>query len=175
MNTGEIVENKIKVRIEKEVNFSAGHRIPSHPKCGRLHGHNYRVIVAVEGYLDREGNGMLVDFGDIKKIVMTLDHRFLLGEKDSKLWTALEDERQQVYQLSVPHATAEWIAHWIAHKVGEINNNITHVTVELWETPDSKVVVEADYKWSWQVEQPLTATLSFPTYISTTNGEVRIK
>lgn len=64
-----------------EVRFSAAHRICGHPgPCARLHGHNYRVLVAVAGdALDPQG--MLVDFGELKRlcgeVVAPLDHTFL--------------------------------------------------------------------------------------------------
>lgn len=46
--------------------FSASHRIPGHPKCGRVHGHNFEVKVWVQE--DYFGKGMF-DFGDLKMVV----------------------------------------------------------------------------------------------------------
>jgi len=147
----------MKARIEKEVNFSAGHTIPSHPKCSRMHGHNYRVIVVVEGEVDNKG--MLVDFGEIKNIVMTLDHRYLVGTQD--IVKQISDE-EDIYHMSVPHATAEWIAHWIVHQVGNLAHNISYVSAELWETPDSKVFVEQAY-----------GLRNISSYTYTVSGDIR--
>lgn len=62
------------------MDFAAAHIIPGHPKCGRMHGHNYRVEVCLVS--DRlDGNGFVMDFGDVKsalnKIVSALDHTYL--------------------------------------------------------------------------------------------------
>jgi len=49
-------EDFIKRRIEYcvESSFSAAHHIEDHPKCGKTHGHNYKVklIVSVDAFLD---------------------------------------------------------------------------------------------------------------------------
>ena len=65
--------------------FEAAHSLPNVPpghKCGRLHGHSYRVDVHVRGQVD-DAKGWLMDFGDLKQAVAPvleeLDHR-LLGE-----------------------------------------------------------------------------------------------
>jgi len=67
-----------KLRIGVETSFSAAHYLPGHPKCGIIHGHNYKVRVELEGPEDAE---MLVDFGIVKKhlndILKDLDHEML--------------------------------------------------------------------------------------------------
>ena len=35
--------------------FSAAHFLAGHPKCSRLHGHNYHVRVKLSGELDGKG------------------------------------------------------------------------------------------------------------------------
>ena len=62
------------------VKFSAAHTIEGHPKCGRMHGHNYKVVVTLSAdTLDK--NGMIMDFSDVKKVVHMvvdkLDHTYL--------------------------------------------------------------------------------------------------
>ncbi len=65
--------------IERE--FSAAHRMRDYAgACGRMHGHNYRVLLAVEGE-ELDESGMLVDFAELKRILdailAELDHRDL--------------------------------------------------------------------------------------------------
>ncbi len=64
--------------------FTVGHRISGHEKCGRMHGHNLRVRVEVEGEIDA-ATGMVVDFGvlskDLAEIVEPWDHRFLADNR----------------------------------------------------------------------------------------------
>ena len=52
------------VRISKEVQFDAGHRVPNHAsKCKNPHGHRYRVVVHCAGEIiddpEHESDGML--------------------------------------------------------------------------------------------------------------------
>lgn len=65
--------------VERE--FSAAHLMREYDgACARLHGHNYRVLLRVEGRTLDEC-GMLVDFADLKRafdgILAELDHRNL--------------------------------------------------------------------------------------------------
>ncbi len=59
--------------------FSAAHSIPGHQRCGRIHGHNFRVEVEIAGEI--KGNGMVMDFFDLKKevnaVISEFDHRFI--------------------------------------------------------------------------------------------------
>ena len=64
-----------------ELPFSAAHCLVGHPgRCANLHGHNYRVVVAVCGE-HLNDHGMLIDFGDLKEIcarvIDPLDHTML--------------------------------------------------------------------------------------------------
>jgi len=69
--------------IYREFSFEAAHRLPHVPnghKCGRLHGHSYRVEVHVTGAIGSE-TGWVQDFGDIKAVLKPLeeqlDHNYL--------------------------------------------------------------------------------------------------
>jgi len=62
------------VRIYKR-EFAAAHIIAGHPKCGRMHGHNYTLLTKVYGQSEE-----WLDFEEIKKTVDQLvdskyDHR----------------------------------------------------------------------------------------------------
>ena len=56
--------------------IDCAHLLPGHAKCGRLHGHTYRVQVAVEGEMR---DGMVVDFANLKSqtraVFARYDHR----------------------------------------------------------------------------------------------------
>lgn len=69
--------------IYREFTFEAAHRLPKVPadhKCGRLHGHSYRVEVHVTGSVG-EDTGWVQDFGDLKTafapLDALLDHNYL--------------------------------------------------------------------------------------------------
>jgi 6-pyruvoyltetrahydropterin/6-carboxytetrahydropterin synthase len=71
------------VELTKEFTFEAAHALPTVPpghKCGRLHGHSFRVEVTVRGPVDPR-TGWLMDFAELKAKLRPLedqlDHRFL--------------------------------------------------------------------------------------------------
>ena len=63
-----------KIRITKQFSFETGHALYGYDgKCKNVHGHSYRLDVTVIGTpIDDTSNvkfGMVIDFGDLKKIV----------------------------------------------------------------------------------------------------------
>lgn len=62
------------IRITKEFSFETGHALFGYDgKCRNVHGHSYKLAVTVIGKpIDSPGEvklGMVIDFGDLKKIV----------------------------------------------------------------------------------------------------------
>ncbi|MCX8091202.1 MAG: 6-carboxytetrahydropterin synthase QueD [Verrucomicrobiae bacterium] len=73
----------MQVELRRTFQFEAAHRLPKLPrthKCWRLHGHSFKVEVAVAGECDPR-LGWLVDYAEIaaafKPIWEKLDHRYL--------------------------------------------------------------------------------------------------
>src|ERR1700722_3390017 len=71
------------MEIFKEFTFEAAHHLPNVPnghKCGRLHGHSFRVAIHVSGPIDPE-SGWVLDFSEIKTafepLAEVLDHSYL--------------------------------------------------------------------------------------------------
>jgi 6-pyruvoyltetrahydropterin/6-carboxytetrahydropterin synthase len=65
------------VRLSKTFTFEAAHWLPCFPeghKCRRMHGHSFRVDVVVQGDVP-EGQGYLMDFGDIKAAITPLEQQ----------------------------------------------------------------------------------------------------
>lgn len=72
------------IRITKEFTFEMSHVLPGYDgPCRNVHGHSYRLFVTVAGIPVNNAlnpkNGMVMDFSDMKKIVMneilgTFDH-----------------------------------------------------------------------------------------------------
>ncbi len=63
-----------KIRITKQFSFETGHALYGYDgKCRNVHGHSYKLSVTVIGepVTDTENVklGMVIDFGDLKKIV----------------------------------------------------------------------------------------------------------
>lgn len=62
------------IRITKQFSFETGHALYGYDgKCKNLHGHSYQLHVTVIGQPIMDSthikNGMVIDFGDLKKIV----------------------------------------------------------------------------------------------------------
>lgn len=80
-----------KIRLTKEFNFETSHALWRYDGlCKNIHGHSYRLFVTVIGeplhHDDHPKNGMVMDFGDLKRIVREeivdpLDHSFVVYEK----------------------------------------------------------------------------------------------
>lgn len=67
--------------VSVEETFAAGHALRHYKgKCERVHGHNYRVLVTLEGDTLDE-TGLLADFAELKKLLRSaiayLDHQFI--------------------------------------------------------------------------------------------------
>jgi len=58
--------------------IDCAHFLPGHEKCGRLHGHTYKVEIVIEGDPKK---GMIIDFADLKK-----QTREALAEYDHRNW-----------------------------------------------------------------------------------------
>jgi 6-pyruvoyltetrahydropterin/6-carboxytetrahydropterin synthase len=116
------------VIIGKEFVFHAAHKLTDYNgKCENLHGHSYRLSVAVEGSV--EDDGMVMDFADIsrivqEKVISRLDHSYLndlLGDKSS-----LEK-------------LAEWV--WQA-----LDGSLPLKQVRLWETDNNFLIYDGPKK-----------------------------
>ena len=62
------------IRITKQFNFETGHALYGYDgKCRNVHGHSYKLSVTVIGNpitdISHVKLGMVIDFGDLKKIV----------------------------------------------------------------------------------------------------------
>jgi 6-pyruvoyltetrahydropterin/6-carboxytetrahydropterin synthase len=126
---------RFKVRVTKDhLVFCSGHFISYEgDKCERLHGHNYRAAVEVEGVLDR--NYYVFDFIALKRETRTitdeLDHRMMLPtqnplirvEPSAKAVQVRYRDREWVFPrddcvlLPIENTTAELLARYIAQRL----------------------------------------------------------
>ncbi len=118
------------VLLERELRFEAAHLLPNVPqghKCARLHGHSFKVVVAVAGPVDPEV-GWLVDYADIRQawspLFDLLDHRYL----------------NEVEGLANP--TSENLARWIWQRLKPKLPQLHRITVA--ETCDNRCIYEGD-------------------------------
>ncbi|WP_338452108.1 6-carboxytetrahydropterin synthase QueD [Niallia oryzisoli] len=133
-----------RVLVSKEFTFDAAHHLHHYEgKCKNLHGHTYKVIFGISGFVD--DRGIMIDFGDIKEIWKSeieihLDHRYLnetlppmnTTAENMVVWiyekmaAALQEEkRQQIYSgarvefvrlYETPTSYAEARREWMEHE-----------------------------------------------------------
>ena len=53
--------------------IDCAHFLPGHGKCGRLHGHTYKIEFMIDG---RPASGMVMDFADMKKVLRSICHEY---------------------------------------------------------------------------------------------------
>jgi 6-pyruvoyltetrahydropterin/6-carboxytetrahydropterin synthase len=116
------------VRLVHEFRFEAAHRLPKVPpghKCARLHGHSFRVELAVAGPVDPE-TGWFIDFGVLHDA-----------------WRPLYDQLDHNYLNEVPglaNPTSEVLAAWVWERIAPALPSLVRVTI--FETCESRCEYE---------------------------------
>ena len=120
-----------RVSVERQrLHFAAAHMATFAGACEPLHGHNYQVMVELEGELTEDS--WVWDFSDLKLVTRELceqlDHRFLLQRtsrvlsinETSESWEVSFADRRYVFPradvavLPIDNTTAERLAEWFA-------------------------------------------------------------
>jgi 6-pyruvoyltetrahydropterin/6-carboxytetrahydropterin synthase len=122
--------------VSRQIDFCYGHRLINYQgKCRYLHGHNGKVLIAIEASgLDKQG--MVLDFAEIKRVVhewidQTLDHRMILHCNDP-IVPVLKEAGEPMCLLD-GNPTAENIAKLIFDFAA--GQGYPVVEVRFWETP----------------------------------------
>src|SRR5947209_10542408 len=162
---GLAMAERFQVRVTKDhLSFCSGHFISYEgDKCERLHGHNYRTAVEVEGILDE--NYYVFDFIALKNrtraITDELDHRMMLPTRNRHIH--LEEttrsihvryrEREWLFPredcvlLPIENTTAELLARYIAQRLLGVLQEKHHfrpdvLRVEVEESPGQSATCE---------------------------------
>ena len=127
------------MKIARQFHWEMGHRLPFHEGlCRNIHGHSYRLWVELDGTCD--AHGMLIDYGDLKKIIQPIiepiDHCFICDESDAEVKAFLHT--QNFKMVVVPFSTtAENIAAYLLEKIWlafEHHERVHSITLRLAET-----------------------------------------
>ena len=94
--------------------IDCAHFLPGHPKCGALHGHTYKIEIAIEG---EPKSGMVMDFADLKQavreVLLEYDHRswnnFLDYPSVENICTLLHEKLKT--RISFPFTLRVWEGH----------------------------------------------------------------
>ena len=139
------------ISITRKLEFDAGHRIPHHNgQCRNLHGHRYTLELTVTGDLmpedGRSDEGMVVDFGDVKKLacahlVDRWDHAFLVWKGDVELvafLASLPDHKTVVldHVPTVENLAAIALATLAPPFAARFGRKLALTNVRIYETPN---------------------------------------
>lgn len=129
-----------RVLVSREFTFDAAHHLHAYEgKCKNLHGHTYKVVFGLSGYVN--AIGLALDFGDIKEIWKEriqpyLDHRYLNETLPSMNTTA---ENMVVWLYEQMQAALAFGSYAARCEGGRVE------FVRLYETPTS--YAEARREW----------------------------
>jgi 6-pyruvoyltetrahydropterin/6-carboxytetrahydropterin synthase len=147
------VQSHFRVQVSKDyLVFASAHFITFRGhQCETLHGHNYRVGVAVEGSVDAEAFFVL-DFSVLKQVtrrfVDEIDHKVLLPTQNPKLSYHEDGDRLRVDYFGQPtyvfprrdcallpiqNSTAEMLAQYLGGRVRDELTRAGHTHLTLLE------------------------------------------
>ena len=145
--------------------FTAAHFIAFKGYRERLHGHNYTVAVRVAGNAEVGPDGYVVDFGDIKRVVIALckelnEHFLLPANGDAvdmelvggKEWHLVCEDgtkfvmpKNDVAVLPIAHSSAEELAAYVWTRVVDAfsmevlqRRGVTELQVTVAEAPNQQ-------------------------------------
>lgn len=138
-----------KIRITKQFSFETGHALYGYDgKCKNVHGHSYKLNVTVIGTPISDSShvkyGMVIDFGDLKKIVKSeivdkFDHATVFNRNTPHIELARELENRDHTVILVEYQpTSENMVVDFAEKIkNRLPEHIKLHSLKLQETETS--------------------------------------
>lgn len=136
------------IKITKQFSFEMAHALRNYDGlCRNIHGHSYKMDITLAGQpLHDETspkNGMVMDFGDLKKlvneeIISLLDHALVLNAKtDAQLVEVLKQNYEKIVTVDF-QPTTENLLNFIAEKIKtRLPNDVKLSCLRLRETDTS--------------------------------------
>lgn len=138
-----------KIRVTKIFTFETSHALFGYDgKCKNIHGHSYKLFVTIKGNPIEEAtdtkNGMVIDFGDLKKIVKELivdkfDHSIVLNAKSphADLGEKLKEEKHSVIMVDYQPTCENMLIHFAQMIRKALPEGVELVRLKLFETENS--------------------------------------
>ena len=147
-----------KISVERE--FDMAHIVETNTKCGRMHGHRWKIVVEIEG--NQLKNGMIIDFIELKKFIDKIitnefDHRLFISERFIK---RIDNEyvefeiNNKSYKVpvedttvyNIDNATSECLVKLFYDMLNDewIFNNTKISKIRLYETPTAYAEYSGD-------------------------------
>ena len=137
------------IRLTKEFAFESAHALENYDgACREIHGHSYRLFVTVKGSPigDRCSPkcGMIMDFGDLKRIVndqiiSSMDHSFVLrrSQDNDALEQLLCGRFQRVIMVDYQPTCENMLSDFAARIAAQLPLHISLYSLKLHETATS--------------------------------------
>ncbi len=136
------------IRITKQFTFEMAHALMNYDgPCKNIHGHSYELLVTLKGYPKKEEfspkNGMLMDFGDLKKLVKTevidiFDHALVLNKAMEKsMITQLKTHFENIQLVDYQPTSENLLVDFAKILKLKLPNNIELYSLKLRETATS--------------------------------------
>jgi len=137
------------IRITKQFNFETGHALYGYDgKCRNVHGHSYKLSVTVIGTpitdVTQVKLGMVIDFGDLKKIVKeeivnTFDHATVFNKNTPHVELAKEltDRGHKVILADYQPTSENMVIDFAAKIKARLPQDIRLHSLKLQETETS--------------------------------------
>jgi 6-pyruvoyltetrahydropterin/6-carboxytetrahydropterin synthase len=136
------------IRITKEFSFEAAHALKGHDgPCRNIHGHSYKLSVTVSGVPVQDPsspkNGMIMDFGDLKRIVKeniidVLDHALILpSDMDIAGLRKLGESFSKVHVVEFQPTSENLLNDFASRIAGLLPPGVTLYSLKLRETANS--------------------------------------
>ena len=143
------------IRITKEFSFEMSHLLEGYDgMCSQIHGHSYRLFVTVGGEPlnapDDPKEGMVMDFGELKRIVNRLvverfDHSLMIRRTAATegLRTALKGHLERIVEVDYRPTCENMVAAIATEIAAELPPQVRLCGVCLYETATSYAEWEA--------------------------------
>ena len=138
-----------KIRLTKEFSFESAHALDGYDGlCREIHGHSYRLFVTIKGEPscddDNPKLGMVMDFGDLKRIVNSeivdrLDHSFVLRDsvQNTMLSRVLSAKFEKIVLVDYQPTCENMLADFAERLQGALPANVQLYSLRLHETATS--------------------------------------
>ena len=139
----------MKIRITKHFDFETAHALYGYDgKCKNIHGHSYQLYVTVIGIpisdANHAKNGMVLDFGDLKKIVKSeivdiFDHATVLNQNSphKELAEKIKPHSPKVILVDYQPTSENMLVDFAEKIRVRLPNPVTLHSLKLYETNNS--------------------------------------
>jgi len=144
-----------KIRVTKFYDFEMAHALWNYDGlCKNIHGHSYKLFVTVLGTPSSDQNdkknGMVIDFGDLKKIVKTeivdrFDHSMVINKNaPHEKFLELNEMYERHHVVDFQPTCENLVLHFVNIIKPLLPEGVILKNVKLYETASSSAEWDAD-------------------------------